>query len=345
MKTVSEFKDFYYSSYKNEFDLFYQDARKRYLKKLYKLLSIEGILLLIIIASVFLYIYNIFSNYIVLILIVLFVSLLYSFLLLINNIFFLKEKLYIEVNSKLYQDFLLFISDDEYIYEEDTELNIDDFRKMSLFNLKLLNYSGKNFTASSCMDKKFILCDITLFDLIERIKMDSYYNFNEDIKYITNNIYQDKVNIFNGMYYETTINRENSQYIYLIPDNINDKFVRKNLNHYLVYSGKLMKLENLEFEKKYAVYSRDENNSRYILSLSLMEKINKLDKIIPNKKYIVFKEDGRVGIFIDSYGIDYILRTNFKVSNTLSYDYLENFYNKVNNLFEICMIFEDIKSI
>ncbi len=344
MKINNDFKDFY-SSYKDKINCYYNKSKKKYFKNICKVIICEFFLILLLITFYFFYSIKFSNDFILIILIIEIISLLYSFLFIANDIAILKNKFYKEFNMNLYHDILLFISNNDFIYEENTELDINDFNKMSLFNLDILNYEGKNFTASVNKNKRFLLCDVTLYDLIERIKKDVYYNSYENIKYITNYHYHDKVNIFSGMYYETTINRKNNKYIYLIPDNINDKFIRHNLNHYLIYDGKLVKLENLEFEKKYAVYSLDEIKSRYILSLTLMEKINKLDKLIPNKKYLVFKEDGRVGIFIDSYSIEKILRRGFKISKVISKNFIERYFNEISKLFEICMTLEDIKSL
>ena len=83
---------------------------------------------------------------------------------------------------------------------------------------------------------------------------------------------------------------------------------------------------------KYQVYSFNENKSRYILSLTLMEKINQLDKLIPYKKYFVFKDDGRVGIFINDFTIDSLLKQKISF-NKLSIDYLLDFYIELLSYF------------
>ena len=186
------------------------------------------------------------------------------------------------LNALIYDEIANYLSNDSYVYHNDTEISKDDFNKTNLFNLNYLRYTGDNFTAASYNNKKFVMCDVTLYDLIERIKTDKYYSKSENTLYITNYHYNDKIDIFKGLYYETTINRDNDTYIYMIPNNINDKFVRKNINHYISYDGVKIELENLDFSERYSVFSVNEIKSRYVLSLTLMEKINKIDQIIKN---------------------------------------------------------------
>jgi hypothetical protein len=60
---------------------------------------------------------------------------------------------------------------------------------------------------------------------------------------------------------------------------------------YLKYHGKNVSLENLDFAKRYKVFCEDEVQARYILSLSLMERINKLDEIYKSKNTLFLKKE------------------------------------------------------
>ena len=245
------------------------------------------------------------------------------------------------VNALVYDLVLNFLSNKDYCFELNTEIAESDFNRMNLFNMDYLNYTGNNLTAATYKNKRFVMCDVWLYDLVERIKTDSYYSRATNTKYIINYHYRDRVNIFKGLYYETTINHDNDKYIYMIPNNLKDKFVQKNIYHYITYSGTKIELENLDFSEKYSVFSFDEIKSRYILSLTLMEKINRLDKLITNKKYFVFKPDGRVGIFIDGFQIDDIFNKKFNINKEIPKDHLYNIFIIVNKLFDITQILED----
>ena len=342
MKTKEDFIYFYNNILKDivkdSFDLYHND----YINKKNKVVFEQSILLIFIFITIFLLIKEIYDKYILLLLLAVF-SLLFIFLLIINlrSLKMKRKSCYYLVNRTIYQSILEFISNNDFVYESNTQLAYEDFMKMSLFNLNLLNYVGSNFTASHLNDKRFVFCDATLYDLKERIKTSSYFDSQENIEYIYNYHYNEKIDIFSGLYYETTMKRKNNQYIYLIPNNINDLFVRKNLQYYLSFHGDRVKLENLKFEEKYNVYSIDELKSRYILSVTLMEKINILDKKIPNKKYFVFKSDGRLGIFIDGLSIENLLNQKFDIHKMPSQKYLVDYFIKINNLFWISSIFDE----
>lgn len=55
--------------------------------------------------------------------------------------------------------------------------------------------------------------------------------------------------------------------------------------------GNLVKLENPEFEKRFAVYSTDEQECRYILSLSMMERLVEMSKKINFKISLSFRNN------------------------------------------------------
>ena len=248
------------------------------------------------------------------------------------------------LNAFIYSRILKYLSNDDYLFHLDTEIDEEDFNKMKLFNMDYLRYTGSNLTATTYNDKKLVMCDVWLYDLIERIKTDSYYSKEDNTLYITNYHYHDRINIFKGLYYETTINRDNNKYIYMIPNNLNDKFIQKNIYHYISYSGTKIELENLDFSKRYSVFSFDEIKSRYVLSLTLMEKINKLDEFITNKKYFVFKSDGRVGIFIDGFQLEDIFNKKFNLTKPITNEYLYTMFITVNKLLDITQVLEDFNS-
>lgn len=56
-------------------------------------------------------------------------------------------------------------------------------------------------------------------------------------------------------------------------------------------AGKLVKLENPEFEKCFAVYSTDEQECRYILSLSMMERLVEMSKKINFRISLSFRNN------------------------------------------------------
>ena len=345
MKTKNDFIEFYNLKYQKMINSDVKKVYQNYLKYRNKLIVEQCIMFILIIVAFYLFYFQKINMPLSIVLLS-FSLFLFGIMLIFNIklIYKKREKCCYKINMYLYNDIIAFLSCNTPIYKNNTQLAKEDFNKMDLFNLKILNYRGSNFTAASNDKKKFLLCDTILFDLVERIKTERYFDDAKNIEYITNYHYHEEIPIFKGLYYETTMKKENNKQIYLIPNNIKDTFVRKNISRYISFNGEKIELENLDFSEKYQVYSLDEIKSRYVLSLPFMEKINELDKIIPNKKYIVFKKDGRVSLFIDHYQIENLLNKRLKLKKEIPLDYILKFFDDVYKLFEIANILEDVNT-
>ena len=112
--------------------------------------------------------------------------------------------------------------------------------------------------------------------------------------------------------------------------------------NYISYHGVQVNLENLDFTKKYKVFCDDEVQARYILSLSLMERVNKLDELYNGKKYIVFKQGKRFAICIEGISIDEIkkIKLPFFRNENREFNELSCVFSKFNNLFKIYHILD-----
>ena len=133
------------------------------------------------------------------------------------------------------------------------------------------------------------------------------------------------------------MNKKIAEHIYLIPNNFSDLIINGAIKDYITYSGEEIELENLEFSKKYKVYSDDEIQARYILSLALMEKINEIDDIFDGKKYIVFKEGRRFVICIEGFKIEDLRKTllPFNRNSPKVQENLKYIFKNLYKLFEI----------
>ena len=334
MKNKKDFLLYYQKEYKKILDKNIDKLNKEYYKKV-KNIILEHIIYFIMVIMLIFVFYNNFSNIIFMVFIILLV-ILFFFIIFINYKLLTNQRKDIsyQINSLIYQDILSFLTND-YLYEKNTQLAIEDFNKMGLFNLDILNYRGSHFTGVNIHNKRFLYCDVLLYTTREKVLQDKYYDESDDILYITNYYYDEDIPIFNGLYYEMNISKKNKDYVYLIPNNFNDKFINKNIYHYISFNGNKIELENLDFNERYQVYSFNELKSRYLLSLTLMEKINELDKIIPNKKYYVFKEDGRIGLFINDFTIENLLEKEIDWKKGISKKYIGDFFDKISYLLKI----------
>ncbi len=272
----------------------------------------------------------------------------YSKLLVFYNIFiavgvFLSikaalSKMMYELNEDIIRDIIAYISENttnDIMFEPKKMLSRDALEKMELFNLDVVKYTGKNYIKALYNKNSMVFSDMETYiiDTIE-IKKDIYKNGKKYIRTIRR---KKKRTIFKGIYMGATLNKKNSNHIYLIPNNLNDTVLQSKIMSYIKYHGTVVNLENLDFSRKYKVFCDDEVQARYILSLSLMERINKIDEMFSGKKYIVFKEGKRFAICVEGLSIENIKNEKLPAfrNEKIEVKKLENMFLKLNGLFNI----------
>jgi len=273
---------------------------------------------------------------------------LYSYyaIIVIATIFSTKKslsKLMYELNEDIMRDLFSFISNNELenvMYDPKKMLSKEALEKMELFNLDIVKYRGKNYIKVPYNKNNMVFSDIKTYivDIIET-KKEVYKNGKKHIRTIRK---KKKRNIFEGLYIGATLNKKNTNHIYLIPNNFNDTFLQSKIMNYIKYQGTSVMLENLEFSKKYKVFCDDEVQARYILSLSLMERINQLDELYKGKKYIVFKEGKRFAICIEGLSIENIKKIKLPAfrNQNKEINVLTSMFTKLNDLFKIYYILD-----
>lgn len=246
-------------------------------------------------------------------------------------------------NEYILKDLIAFASENDankIDYFKDQRVSKEAIEKLDLFNLSNVNYDGKNYIKANYNGNSMVFSDIEIFTYNTIEKNDEIYKNGK--KYIRTTKKKVRNHIFKGLYIGANLNKRIENHIYLIPNNIKDTFIQKTINKYIKYKGNQINLENVEFSKKYKVYSDDEVQARYILSLTLMEKINKIDELFDCKKYIILKKGRRFAICLEDFSIDQI--TNivlppFRNKNS-EFKKLSEMFEKINNLFRIYHILE-----
>lgn len=244
-----------------------------------------------------------------------------------NNI----RKNMIELNDEIIMDIIAFLSGnlvENIEYSPEKRISKDSLNESNLFNLNVTNYNGKNFIKVPYNKNTMVFSDIYtyVYDTVEKNGIKT----------------QKKRFLFDGIYIGATMNKKNKNQIYLIPNNIGDKFIQSKIKSYIHYSGYNINLENAEFMKKYKVFCDDEIQARYILSMSLMERINKIDEIFKQKKYIVFREGRRFTTCIEGVSIEKIRNYSLPVFQNREKERatLLKMFNDLNNLFKIYHILD-----
>lgn len=250
----------------------------------------------------------------------------------------LKSEMY-NINKDIIKDIISYISKDENsIYEPNKQISEKNINEMKLFNLENLKYTGRNAISTNYNGNNMNFADMEIYYYEDKEIENKTYD-NDGNEQIKKTIQKVKKYVFDGCYISATLNKNIAEHIYLIPNKFSEILFNCILGDNIKYTGDEVKLENLEFSKKYKVYSRDEIQARYILSLSLMEKINNIDDILEGKKYIVFKEGRRFVICLEGFKIENIRKCVLPFSKN-SKKVIENIKYIFKNIYKLFMIYD-----
>ena len=341
LKNQSNFEKYYQSEYKDVMAHYYETVKGKKLSTIAFRVLFGGTLsvISIVLANKF-DIKEVLDNYYTLI------STIYFAFIVVATFFSIKntlKEIMSKLNEDIMRDIIAFISDnkiEDIMYEPKKKLSEESFDKMELFNLDVVKYNGKNYIKALYNKNNMVFSDMETY-IIDTIETKKEI-YKDGKKYIRTTRKKKKKIIFKGLYIGATLNKKNSNHIYLIPNNFNDTFLQSKIMNYIKYQGTPVMLENLEFSKKYKVFCDDEVQARYILSLSLMERINKLDELYKGKKYIVFKEGKRFAICIEGLSIENIKKIKLPAfrNQNKEINVLNNIFTKLNDLFKIYYILD-----
>lgn len=241
------------------------------------------------------------------------------------------------MNEHVIHDIVKYISRDESCtYAPNKRISAKNIEEMELFNFKNLKYNGKNAICAKYNNNNMSFADMEIYYYKDKISEEVYYD-NQGRKHIRTIKRKIKKTLFNGCYVGATLNKKIADHIYLIPNTWEDLFLNGSINEYLTFSGNKLELENLEFSEKYKVYSKDEIQARYVLSLKLMEQINQIDNIFENKKYIVFKEGRRFAICMQDFKIENLRKSTLPLNRNSEKlkENLNYIFKNIYNLFDL----------
>ena len=144
--------------------------------------------------------------------------------------------------------------------------------------------------------------------------------------------------LFKGIFYKADFNKYFSGETFVVPDISREFFgsylgemLNKKTEGLVRQQTKLVYLEDVEFEKLFAVFSTDQQEARYILSPSLMQKITALKNKFSNDVYLAFR-NGSVYIAVSN-SRDFFAPNLF--GNIDDYETIEKHYILIKNLLDI----------
>ncbi len=262
MKTNEEFKSFYHSSLRNVLEIL-EKQRKETLRifwrnRFYFLLISAGLLGVGLLINLLLYSELMPDNFESIPFIVAFVLIIMGIFVLIHFNQKQKKKFTDQFKEQIIKPIVQFIHQD-LTYYKDGMVSINDFVASNLFLQYPDNYSGDDLVKG-----KIGKTDIEFSEIHASYTEKS----SDDDKNKT-------VRLFDGLFFKADFHKDFKGRHYVLPDfaekrfgSIGKFFQKLNRSH-----GKMIHLEDPEFEKEFAVYGNDEVEARYLLSMSMMKRI------------------------------------------------------------------------
>jgi hypothetical protein len=262
MKTIDEFKNFFHYQFNDAnapFVIELNSLRKNYYRKLFIALGFLLIgIVLIALVSVETINYDTLGDTERVVLISIFVIIVTAMIYFFVSMGKEYNKYRAIFKENVIRKIIYFISPD-LNYEPTNYIPITDFKTANFFpNNHISRYRGDD-NVSGKLDKTSI-----------RFSELHAEEENKDSK--GNSTW---TTIFKGLFIIVDFNKNFNGKTYVLPDNNNKTFKK-----FFIFGekrntafGELVKLESIDFEKVFAVYSTDQIEARYILSTSLMERL------------------------------------------------------------------------
>ena len=262
MKKFSELQDFFYEKIYPDLEF----LEKKRLKIYGYLKKVAIILFLVTIFFLFL-IQDYISDW---------VNMLAFAVIIPSGIFMFIYKMQMSGFTSLFKDELieklvLFV-DKNLKYSKNNYIREHEYRASSLFPQLIDRFSGDDFV-SGTVDK----VDIRFSEI------------HSEVKKKTNKGKTYWQTIFRGLLFVADFNKNFEGKTVVLPDK-SEKFFGSISHFFQSFSshGKLVKMDNSEFEREFTIYSDDQIEARYILSHTLMDRILEYKKLVGKNLYISF---------------------------------------------------------
>ena len=262
MKKLSQLQDFFYENIYPDLE-FLEEKRLKIYKYLQKVAIILFVVTTIILFFVKDYIFN-SPNILILIFIASF------------GIFTFIYKIEMSGFSSIFKDQLieklvLFV-DDNLIYSKNNHIREYEYRSSLLFPQSIDRFRGDDYVSGK----------------IDGVDM-KFSEIHSEVKKKTDKGKTYWQTVFQGLLFIADFNKNFNGKTVVLPDN-SEKFFGSFSHFFQSFSsrGELVKMDNIEFEKEFVIYSDDQIEARYILSHALMQRILEYKKLVGRNIYISF---------------------------------------------------------
>ena len=182
-----------------------------------------------------------------------------------------RKKYVVEFKTNLINPIIKFI-DQGLNYVPDGYISSGAFSASKIFHQPYNRYSGDDLVEGTLDKTKILFSELHVANIVHRDKR------------------TEKHPVFDGMFFIADFNKHFKGQTFVLPDKAEKLF--KGLGKFFQSMnwnyGQLVKMENIEFEKEFVVYSNDQIEARYIISLSMMERMLALKKRFNRPVYFSF---------------------------------------------------------
>ena len=163
----------------------------------------------------------------------------------------------------------------KYQYDANKHISLNDFKMSRLCSNKVNKTMGDDFVCGKI--------DKTVFEFSELVAQYEYETTNDDGKKV-----KETNTLFNGLFFLADFNKNIQGQTFVMPDKAERLLGKFGQNLKKSSKGELVKLENPEFEKYFAVFSTDQIEARYILTPAMMEGMVHIYKKLDAQCYFSF---------------------------------------------------------
>lgn len=266
MKTIEEFKNFFEKELHYDLNML-ESERQKVVRKIFKNIAIYLlIIVMLLISSVLLNkaIYGFYfdeNEYNVPIIVGFVVSIILILLLFQKNKK-LKAQFVFDFKIKIIDRILKFIND-SLSYSPKDYVPLEQFMKSDIFRDRIYKYYGDDLVSGK-IDKTEI--KFSEIHVLSKVQSDQG---------------RDQVKkVFDGIFFVADFHKNFNGKYYILPDFAEKRFggLGKLFQKMNISRGKLIELEDPEFEKEFVVYGTDQVEARYLLPTSMMQRILNLKR-------------------------------------------------------------------
>ncbi len=198
--------------------------------------------------------------------------------------------------------------DDSLSFDPEGKIDRETYNKSGIFRQTIARYDGEDLVKG-----KLGATEIRFSEIHTEYKTTRREKGQTKTEYHT---------IFRGVFFIADFNKNFNTRLYVLPDLMENLFGKwgQNLQELDKSHGELIKLEDPEFEKEFAIYGDDQVEGRYILSTSLMQRILNFRRKTKSLIYLSFV-DSKLYVAVS------IARDLFEArlwKTILNYDYIKS---------------------